>query len=113
MCIRDSPWLVDCAAALADRCAHALGQTVAAEEILIDAPPIKLEVEFNVDVYFANEGCYRSLGEVSPVVQTLARKQFDDYVKRVRIFVHPDRREALASLDNFHELVHAAAADLD
>ena len=107
------PWLVDCAAALADRCAHTLGQTVAAEEILIDAPPIKLEVEFNVDVYFANEGCYRSLGEVSPVVQTLARKQFDDYVKRVRIFVHPDRREALASLDNFHELVHAAAADLD
>ena len=107
------PWLVDCAAALADRCAHALGQTVAAEEILIDAPPIKLEVEFNVDVYFANEDCYRSLGEVSPVVQTLARKQFDDYVKRVRIFVHPARREALASLNNFHELVHAAAADLD
>ncbi|MEE3368780.1 MAG: HD domain-containing protein [Planctomycetota bacterium] len=107
------PWLVECATALADRCSQALGQTVATEEILIDAPPIKLEVEFNVDVYFANEDCYRSLGEVSPVVQTLAHKQFDDYVKRVRIFVHPDRREALASLGNFHELVHAAAADLD
>ena len=107
------PWLVDCATALADRCGHALGQTVSPHEILIDAPPIKLEVEFNVDIYFANEKCYRSLGEVSPVVQTLARKQFDDYVKRVRIFVHPARREALASLANLHEIVHAAAADLD
>jgi hypothetical protein len=29
------------------------------------------------------------LGDVSPVVKTLAQQQFDDYVKRVRIFVHP------------------------
>ena len=49
----------------------------------------QLEVEFNVDVYFPNEDCYRTLGEISPVVSTLARQQFDDYVKRVRVFVHP------------------------
>ena len=35
------------------------------------------------------ENRYRTLGDVSPVVQTLARRQFDDYVKRVRIFAHP------------------------
>ena len=32
---------------------------------------------------------YRALGEVSPVIRTLATEQFDDYVKRVRIFAHP------------------------
>ncbi|MGE3780135.1 MAG: metal-dependent phosphohydrolase, partial [Pirellulaceae bacterium] len=50
---------------------------------------------FNVDVYFPKELCYRPLGEVSPVVQTLARKQFDDFVKRVRIFAHPSLVEEL------------------
>ena len=38
---------------------------------------------------FAKQNVYRRLGEVSPVVRTLAQEQFDDYVKRVRIFVHP------------------------
>lgn len=109
---RPYPWLTDCAAALADRCGHALGHQVAPHHILIDAPPIKLEVEFNVDVYFSRENRYRSLGEVSPVVQTLAKKQFDDYVKRVRILVHPDQRDALASLTNFPEMLHAAACDV-
>jgi HD superfamily phosphohydrolase len=110
---RPYPWLADCAALLADRCGHVLRQPVAPAEILIDAPPVKLEVEFDVDVYFPNENCYRSLGEVSPVVQTLAHKQFDDYVKRVRIFVHPARRQELASLANFHELLQSAARDMD
>jgi hypothetical protein len=30
------------------------------------------------------------------VVESLARKQFDDYVKRVRVFVHPDQVSAIA-----------------
>ncbi len=34
------------------------------------------------------ERIYRRLGEISPVVRTLAQEQFDDYVKRVRIFIH-------------------------
>tara|TARA_B100000809_G_C14848047_1_gene427255 strand:- start:460 stop:627 length:168 start_codon:yes stop_codon:yes gene_type:complete len=29
------------------------------------------------------------LGDVSPVVQALAHTQFDNYVKQVRIFIHP------------------------
>jgi len=77
----------------AERLAATLSRTlridVAAHEILVDAPPVELEVEFDVEVYFPKQGVYRRLGEVSPVVRTLAREQFDDYVKRVRLFVHP------------------------
>ena len=43
---------------------------------------------------------YRPLGDVSPVVSTLARKQFDDYVKRVRIFVHPRLADDLRTVAN-------------
>jgi len=57
--------------------------------VLIDAPPVDLEVEFDVDVHFPKENVYRRLGKIAPVVRTLAREQFDDYVKRVRVFVHP------------------------
>jgi HD superfamily phosphohydrolase len=99
---RPYPWLAQCAQAFAERAAAALGAPVAPHEVLFDAPPVEREVEFDIDVYFAKEGRYRPLGEVSPVVQALARRQFDDYVKRVRIFVHPriaDRLRALPVRD--------------
>jgi hypothetical protein len=77
-------------AALSERFAAAaskrLGRTIAPHEILFDAPPQHREVEFDVEIFFPKENVYRPLGEVSPVVHTLATKQFDDYVKRVRIF---------------------------
>jgi HD superfamily phosphohydrolase len=66
-----------------------LGSRIAPHELLFDAPPVKREIEFQIDVHFPKENCYRPLGDVSPVVRTLAQKQFDDYVKRVRIFMHP------------------------
>ncbi len=81
--------LLECAGRLAAILSREAGIDVAAHEILIDAPPVELEVEFDVDVYFPKQNVYRRLGEVSPVVRTLAREQFDDYVKRVRLFVHP------------------------
>ena len=62
---------------------------VAPHEVLVDAPPAELEVDFDIEVYFAKQNVYRRLGDISPVVRTLAQEQFDDYVKRVRIFVHP------------------------
>ena len=68
---------------------NALGKRVAPHEVLVDAPPAELEVDFDIEVYFAKQNVYRRLGDVSPVVRTLAQEQFDDYVKRVRIFVHP------------------------
>ena len=82
------PWLAACAEQFATLASTALGRVVAPHEILFDAPPVEREVEFNVEVFFAKEGRYRPLGEVSPVVRTLAEEQFDDYVKRVRIFAH-------------------------
>jgi hypothetical protein len=54
------------------------------------------------------ENRYRSLGEVSPVVQTLAKRQFDDYVKRVRIFAAPRVAADLRSLKDLPDLVNAA-----
>ena len=78
-----------------------LGRRVAPHEILFDAPPIKLEVEFNIEVYYPKEARYRQLGDISPVVRTLAREQFDDYVKRVRLFAHP---ELAADMDPTHDV---------
>jgi HD superfamily phosphohydrolase len=77
--------------------AAALGRRVGPHEVLVDAPPSELEVDFDVEVYLSKTGEYRRLGDISPVVRTLAKEQFDDYVKRVRVFVHP-RIAADASL---------------
>jgi HD superfamily phosphohydrolase len=97
---------------LADRIAitlsGALGEKVAAHEVLIDAPPAELEVDFDIEVYFAKQNMFRRLGDISPVVRTLAQEQFDDYVKRVRIFVHPRIADAGRKLKNLSELLAAS-----
>ncbi len=67
-------------------------------EVLIDAPPQKLEVQFNIQVQQIS-GSFLSLGELSPVASTLANQQFDNLVKRVRIFVAPHLRDSLRRLD--------------
>jgi HD superfamily phosphohydrolase len=95
---RPYPWLVACAEELSTVLSRRLGSRVAPHEVLIDAPPVEREVEFDVEVYFPKENCYRPLGEVSPVVHTLAREQFDDYVKRVRVIVHPRLIEPLRAV---------------
>ncbi|MCH5377454.1 MAG: metal-dependent phosphohydrolase, partial [Planctomycetes bacterium] len=95
---RPFPWLVRCSEVFADRISRLLGRRVAPTELLFDAPPTKLEVQFQVDIHFPKEPCYRPLGEVSPVVSTLARKQFDDYVKRVRIFANPRLADELRGM---------------
>jgi HD superfamily phosphohydrolase len=105
---RPYPWLVRCAEQFAAVASPVLGRVVAPHEVLFDAPPMQLEVEFNVDVHFPKERCYRKLGDVSPVVKTLARQQFDDYVKRVRIFAHPRVAGALSDLEQLPELVAEA-----
>jgi hypothetical protein len=66
------------------------------------------EVEFDVDVYFPKQGSYRPLGEVSPVVRTLAREQFDDYVKRVRLFAHPRVASELRELPELATVLQEA-----
>ena len=76
-----------------------LGVPVDTDEVLIDAPPVGLEVQFNVDVYYPELDTYRKLGDVSPVVKTLAQRQFDDFVKQVRVFVSPRLKPLIASQD--------------
>ncbi len=92
------PRLIAFAEQFAKVASRRIGARVAPHEVLFDAPPVKREIEIRIDVHFPKEGCYRPLGDVSPVIRTLARKQFDDYVKRVRIYVHPRRVEQFAGL---------------
>ncbi|MBA4105782.1 MAG: metal-dependent phosphohydrolase [Pirellula sp.] len=108
---RPYPWLVRCAEQFAGLASRALSRVVAPHEILFDAPPIELEVEFQIEVFFPKEGRYRQLGDVSPVVKTLAKQQFDDYVKRVRLFAHPRLATDLRTLPGLTDLL-AQAVDL-
>jgi HD superfamily phosphohydrolase len=105
---RGYAWLVACAEQFAVVASRALGRVVAAHEVLFDAPPVAREVQSNIDIFFPKENRYRPLSEVSPVIRTLATEQFDDYVKRVRIFVHPRVVADLRQLDNLPELLGEA-----
>ncbi|NLF70969.1 MAG: HD domain-containing protein [Candidatus Anammoximicrobium sp.] len=107
---RPYPWLVSCAEEFASVLSRHIGRRVAPTEILFDAPPTKLEVQFQIDIFFRKENVYRPLGEVSPVVQSLAKQQFDDYVKRVRVFGHP---RVAAELRDFADLKAALVETLD
>jgi HD superfamily phosphohydrolase len=92
--------LVRAASELAASLGDEIGRSLSPTDVLIDAPPGNREVEFHVDIYFPKEGVYRPLREVSPVVRALAGTQFDDYVKRVRVFAHPDCARDLTAIDN-------------
>jgi HD superfamily phosphohydrolase len=102
---RPYPWLVACGEQLANEVSRRLGRRVAPHEILIDAPPVKLEVQFNIEIFYPKEGCYRHLGDVSPVVRTLAQQQFDDYVKKVRLFAHRRVIDELRGLSDLDDLL--------
>ncbi|MEM9367648.1 MAG: HD domain-containing protein [Planctomycetota bacterium] len=73
------------------RLAHAMrqrwGWDIDETQVLVDAPPVKLEVDINIDVIDIDG--VATLEDVSPVVSVLARHQFDNHVKRVRVFVAP------------------------
>ena len=101
-------WLVRCGNHLADLLAKEVGFAVDPTELLIDAPPVGLEVQFSVQVAGAVAGQYCSLGEISPVVNTLATRQFDDFVKQVRVFVSGRLQSALCGLDGQKWLLRAA-----
>jgi HD superfamily phosphohydrolase len=98
--------LVNFSEQIATGLSKALGAKVETHEVLVDAPPAKLEVDFDIEVYFAKQKVFRPLGDISPVVRTLAQEQFDNYVKRVRIFVHP-RIAAARKLPNLAETLSA------
>ncbi len=110
---RPYPWLADCSATFAQHASTALGKIVAPHEVLFDAPPVRREVELNVEVYFSKQHRYRPLEEVSPVVCALAKQQFDDYVKRVRIFAHPRIAEDLRRLPTLTDVLSRAIDQLE
>lgn len=87
-------WLVACAEKLANLLSEKTGIAIHAADVLIDAPPAKLEVDINIDVV-SRDGTTRPLGDVSPVASALAHQQFDNHVKRVRVFVRGDLRDPL------------------
>lgn len=78
-------------------------------DVLIDAPPPGREVEFRVDIFDAAARDYRPLATVSPVIEALAKRQFDDAVKRVRVFVHPRLRPAVSEISDLADSVHQIA----
>jgi len=105
---RPYPWLEACASHFAALASTALGRVVAPHEVIFDAPPLGREVQFDVEIHYVKEGRYRRFGDVSPVVKTLAERQFDDYVKRVRLFAHPRVVEDLRAVDDLPGLVERA-----
>ena len=108
---RPYPYLAKVSQLLADKLAKRLGRSVSLAEVIIDAPPQKLEVDINMDVV-DRAGRVRTLGEVSPVVDCLAHRQFDSHVKRVRVFVPPEIREKLPDGQLPPEDVREVLADL-
>ncbi len=101
-------FLVACANRLADRLSAKLNMPVTAQDVIIDAPPPHREVEFAVDIYDPKEDIYRPLKAVSPVVEALAQRQFDDFVKRVRVFASRTVANAITRLPQPVEAVLAA-----
>jgi HD superfamily phosphohydrolase len=110
---RPYPFLTACAERFAVVLSGALGRVVAPHELLFDAPPPGREVQFDVEIHFPKENRYRPLGDVSPVIRALATEQFDDYVKRVRIFAHPRIVADLRTLANFSELLERAIRETE
>ena len=93
--------LMNVAKRLSERVARELSCHVESTDLLIDAPPLHKEVEFKVDIYHPKEKRYHPLSQVSPVVNALARTQFDDYVKRVRLFAEPTLARQLSGRSDF------------
>ena len=75
------------------------GTTIDIDDLLIDAPPAKLEVQFDIDIVDSSSQQWSSLGEISPMIHALAKKQFDDYVKRVRVFCKAELTNVLKQVD--------------
>jgi HD superfamily phosphohydrolase len=101
---------------LAEILGRRLGHALPADAVLLDAPPAEREVEFALDVRertTAEEtpGTFRwiRLADLSPLVRSLAREQFDDVVKRVRVFAAAEHAAAIAACPALEEAILEAA----
>jgi len=89
------------------------GTSFGACDLLIDAPPVHRELKLNIPIYYPRQKVYRRLDEVSPVVGALARTQFDDFVKRVRIYAHPRVAQELRGVTNLQQILIVAINGVD
>ena len=105
---RPYPWLAACCEQFAQLASSALGRIVAPHEILFDAPPVSREVQISIEVHFPKDNHWRQFADVSPVIRALATEQFDDYVKRVRIYAHPRLVADLRQIPNLPQLLEQA-----
>jgi hypothetical protein len=96
---------------LCESLSSTLGRRLSPVDILIDAPPPHREVEFNVSIFDPKERTYQPLNRVSPVVEALAKTQFDDFVKRVRVFALPEIAGELSELPAFRIELERALAE--
>ena len=101
-------FMIRCSGFLAEQFTLKTGCNVEPWQVIIDAPPPRREVEFKVPIYFAKEDRFRPLTEVSPVVESMAQTQFDDSVKRVRVFVHPEIRRFIDEKVNISKCLESA-----
>jgi HD superfamily phosphohydrolase len=100
----------DTGARLADALSLRVGTRLDPPTLLIDAPPAEREVEFRLQVRERpatghGEPSWRPLADLSPVVRSLAHEQFDNLVKRVRIFAPGDVAKRLTALPDLAQLV--------
>jgi len=96
------------AAAISSRTGIPLG----VDGLLIDAPPAEREVEFRLtirdrvrDASGSTGICWRGLEALSPVVRSLAHEQFDDLVKRVRLFAPEPVAAAIANAAGLEDMI--------
>jgi uncharacterized protein len=100
-------------ARLAETLSAKLARPIAAATLIVDAPPAEREVEFRLRVRersaLAAGQTWRNLADVSPVVRSLAHEQFDNLVKRVRVFADPGDAAAIAGCGDLDRLLLDAA----
>jgi hypothetical protein len=111
--------MVAASACLAERLSSRIGRPIDPDLLLIDAPPAEREVEFRLQVRERGAGNsaqptvrWRQLEDVSPVVRSLAHEQFDNLVKRVRIFAEREIMLVINGCDDLETILLATAADL-
>ncbi len=107
------PELAECSSRLTDKIGRLTGRQLNRLDVLIDAPPQHREVEFRVDVYSTDDRRYRPLREVSPIVDSMAKTQFDDCVKKVRIFATEEVRDALPDGFSLDEMVEEVVSEAE
>ncbi|MEO1991810.1 MAG: HD domain-containing protein [Pirellulales bacterium] len=109
---REYPELVAIGNTLANNLSKKLGICVTPHSLLIDAPPAEREIEFQIQVRERknthgekNSWDWIPLTDRSPIVRSLAREQFDDVVKRVRLFAPPKEAASISKCTDLEEHV--------